>query len=80
MENNIRAPLWQALGLAWELGYTIAIPLVLLALAGRWADQAFHTSPWLLLAGIGLSIMASSILLVRKFKQIINKIDSTPQA
>jgi F0F1-type ATP synthase assembly protein I len=80
MENNNRAPLWQALGLAWELGYTIAVPLVILALVGRWADQTFHTSPWLLLTGIGLSIMASSLLLVRKFKQIINRIDLTPKA
>ena len=80
MKNNPRAPLWQALGLAWELGYTIAIPLVILTLAGRWADQVFHTGPWLLLTGISLSIMASSLLLVRKFKQIIGRIDTTPKS
>lgn len=66
--------LWQALNLAWELGYTIAIPLVILALAGRWADQQFDTNPWLFLAGIILAIVSSSILLVRKFSQLLRNI------
>jgi ATP synthase protein I len=57
--------------LAGELGYTIAIPIVVLALLGRIADKFFGTSPWLLLAGILISIFASSWLIYRKVKEIL---------
>ncbi len=78
MDKVQRNVLWQALNIAWELGYTIAIPLVLLALAGRWADGFFHTSPWLLLAGMVLAIVSSSILLIRKFSKLLREIPSSP--
>jgi LPXTG-motif cell wall-anchored protein len=61
------------LGLAWELGYTIAVPLVALALGGRWLDKKLETSPWLLLAGILLSIAISSWLVYKKTLDIIGK-------
>lgn len=59
---------WQ---LAWELGYTIAIPIVVFALAGRWADKQLETSPWLLLAGVVVSVLISSSLVYRKVKNIL---------
>ena len=59
------------MGLAWELGYTIAVPLVALALGGRLADRYFGTSPWFLLAGVLLSIVASSLLVLRKTRSIM---------
>ncbi len=59
---------WQ---LAWELGYTIAIPIVLLALLGRWADKALGTSPWLLLLGVLVSIVASTFLVYKKVAKIL---------
>lgn len=71
MATSLRNPYWQALNIAWELGYTIAIPLVLLALGGRWADTTFHTSPWMLLGGVVLAILSSSFLLVRKFSRLM---------
>jgi ATP synthase protein I len=67
-------PMWQALGLAWELGYTIAIPLVIFALAGRLADKWLGTAPWLLIVGIILSIYISTLLVYRKTKNIISAI------
>ena len=72
--NNSRQskPMWQALGLAWELGYTISIPLVVLALAGRLADKWLGTSPWLLIAGVLISIFISTLLVYRKTKNIIS--------
>ena len=78
MDNPQRTALWQALNLAWELGYTIAIPLVILALAGRWADGHFHTKPWLFLVGIILAIASSSVLLVRKFSKLLRQIPGPP--
>lgn len=61
---------WQALSLAWELGYMIAVPVVLLALGGRLLDRKFGTSPWLLLAGIILSIVASSAAVTMRVRRI----------
>ncbi len=58
--------------LAWELGYTIAIPLVVLALLGRMADKYFGTSPLLLLIGIFTSILLTSFLVYRKTKDIMS--------
>lgn len=71
METPQRKALWQALNMAWELGYMIAVPLVIFALVGRWADGRFHTKPWLFLGGVILAIMSTSLLLVRKFTRII---------
>jgi F0F1-type ATP synthase assembly protein I len=64
---------WSALGLAWELGYTIAVPLVLFALVGRFLDKKLGTSPFLLLAGILISIILTSWLVYRKTKEIIER-------
>jgi len=65
---------FSALKLSLELGYTIAIPIVALALLGRLLDKKFDTSPWILIAGIILSIIISSVALVVKFNTIMRKI------
>ena len=77
MENREKSGFWQALGIAWELGYVIAIPIVVFGLLGRFLDKKFQTSPWLLLAGIIISIAISSFGLVSKFKKMLKKIEDT---
>lgn len=67
---------FSALKLSLELGYTIAIPIVVLALAGRLLDKKFDTSPWILIAGILISIIVSSIALVVKFNAIMKKMQN----
>lgn len=62
---------FRPLQLAFELGYMIAIPIVAFALAGRFADKYFETSPWLLLAGICTSILISSYLVYKKVAPIL---------
>ena len=62
-----------AISLAWELGYTIAVPLVALALLGRFLDKKLGTAPWLLLVGILVSITVSSWLVYKKTLDIIGK-------
>ena len=62
---------FKAWSLAGELGYTIAIPIVVFALLGRFADKTWGTSPWFLLLGILISITASSWLIYRKVKEIL---------
>ena len=64
---------FSALGLAWNLGYTIAVPVVVLALAGRYLDKKLGTAPWLLLAGILVSIVVSSWAVYKKTLDIIGK-------
>lgn len=64
---------FSALGLAWNLGYTIAVPIVVLALAGRWLDKKLETSPWFLLAGILISVAVSSWAVYKKTLDIIGK-------
>jgi len=72
-KNGGKNSTWSALSLAWELGYTIAVPLVVLALGGRLLDRKFDTSPWLLLVGIFLSLIVSSWLVYLKMVKIIKK-------
>ncbi len=76
MEKNPQSQgFWRALGIAWELGYVIAIPIVILALGGRLLDKHFGTSPWLFLAGVLVSIALTSIGLVWKFKKLITSME-----
>ena len=71
--NKEKNQLWEALSLAWELGYAIAIPLVVLALGGRWLDRKFDTSPWMLLVGVIVSIPISTAVIYMKMVKIIGK-------
>lgn len=64
----------QAFGLAWEMGYTMAIPLVVLALAGQLLDKHYQTSPLFLLIGVIVSIAVSSFLVGKKAISIISKV------
>ena len=75
MEQKTKNPYWQALGLAWEFGYLIVIPLVLLALAGRFLDQRLHTSPWFFMGGLVISIIATTLLMIKKFSQLMSDIE-----
>lgn len=59
-----------ALNLAWELGYTIAIPIVILGFGGAWLDKKYGTSPALLLIGMALSLAVSSVGVYRKVRDI----------
>lgn len=62
---------FSAIGLAWELGYTIAVPIVVLALLGRYLDKKLGTTPWLLLVGILISIAVSSWAVYKKTLDIM---------
>jgi len=73
MKSMKKTNSFSALSLAWNLGYTIAVPLVVFALAGRFLDKKLETSPWLLLFGILLSIALSSYLVYKKTLDIIGK-------
>lgn len=71
-----RDNLWWVLGIAWEMGYLIALPLVGLALLGRFVDSVFGTAPLALLLGILLAIILSTIIVTRKVSELLKDIDS----
>lgn len=57
---------WSVFSLAMELGYLIAIPLVVMALLGRFLDKKLDSSPWLFLVGICISIILTTYLVYKK--------------
>ncbi len=68
MKNN----LWAAVSLAWELGYLIALPIIILAFGGAWLDKKLGTTPLFILTGVFLSLIISGIGIYRKVKSINN--------
>ncbi|MFA6272964.1 MAG: AtpZ/AtpI family protein [Candidatus Paceibacterota bacterium] len=69
MENK-KSKEQKLLPLAFEVGWTIALPLVGLALLGRWADKIFHASPIFLLTGSLLAIIISTIIILKKVQKL----------
>ena len=55
----------------FEIGYTIAIPAVVMTFGGRWLDGYFGTGPWLLLAGLLLSMPISALAVWKKIKPLM---------
>ena len=71
-EKNKKTTLnkWELVGFAWELGYIIALPILILALAGKWLDNRFsHEFPWVTLIGIFLAIFTTTIWLIQRLKR-----------
>lgn len=62
---------WSALGFAWQLGYSITVPIVIFAFIGRFLDKKMGTSPWLLLGGILMSIIVSSYVVYKKTVEVM---------
>lgn len=70
-EQNQKFKEFSAWTLAFELGWQIAIPLVVFALAGRYADKYLGTSPWLLVVGIVIAAFTSSFIVYHKVARIL---------
>ena len=64
---------YKTISLAWELGYTIAVPLVVFAFLGRFLDKKYESSPIVLLSGIFLAMMISGFLVFKKTKKIMEE-------
>lgn len=68
-----RSSLGEALGLAWGLGYRIAVPIVIFGLLGRFLDTKLGTSFVFLLVGIFFALGISSYLIYRELKEILKE-------
>lgn len=74
-ETKQKSAMWLALDIAYELGYLIALPIVVLGFAGAFLDKKFGTSPLFILSGIILSFIITSVGAFRKIKDITDKIN-----
>ena len=61
---------WELMSLAWDLGYIIALPIVVLGFGGALLDKKLGTSPLFLLSGILISLIITSIGIYRKVKKM----------
>lgn len=73
---------WRAtlrtLSLVGNLGFQIAVPVVVLAVGGRLLDRKLGTSPWFLLGGIFASIAMSSFLVIKRILPLLSEETPTP--
>ncbi len=69
----------QLLGLALQMGYLIAIPLVVFALLGRFVDSALGSSPLFFLIGIFLGIVGSTILAYKKTTALLKETEKNSE-
>lgn len=75
-QEKQKSAMWLALDIAYELGYLIALPIVILGFGGAYADKKFGTSPTFLLIGIGLSFIITTVGAYRRIKVITDKINT----
>jgi hypothetical protein len=59
---------------AFELGFIIALPIVIFAAIGRWLDEKYGTNVYLLL-GIALAIISSVFWVYRRLAPMIEKLN-----
>lgn len=53
-----------------DFGATIAIPVVVLVLAGRWLDGRYGTQPWCMIGGFLLAALISGRMIYKKAKKL----------
>ncbi len=60
------------ISLSFELGYIIAIPIVVFGLLGKWLDMRLHHSfPWVTLVGIALAILSTTVWITKRLQKYI---------
>lgn len=57
-----------ALALVAQLGFSIAVPMVVFIGGGAWLDGQWHTAPWLLFLGIFLGLLSAGAALYQLAK------------
>lgn len=61
---------WNLVGLATELGFIIAIPLVVLVVGGHWLDVRANTKVIFTIIGVLVALAISSYAIYLKIKNI----------
>jgi hypothetical protein len=68
-QNNVN--LMRGVGLVWELGWIIAVPVLILGFGGAYLDKKWGTAPWLLLAGFAISFILSLAAAIHRVKEYL---------
>lgn len=63
-------PLLRGLALGAQIGLSMALPLVVFGLGGRWLDRRLGTFPWFFLGGLVLAAVSGVILAVRSVQRV----------
>lgn len=58
----------QLISIAFQLGFIIAIPVIVFGFLGKWLDAKARTYPLLTLIGVFTAIISTSVWIYRKFK------------
>jgi len=69
----VKKSLLFSLNLFGQIGFGVAIPLVVLGLLGRYLDQKFGSSPYLTLAGIALAVVITFFYLRKVVQEAIEQ-------
>ena len=72
-----RDPAWRSLGEVATIGVTLVVSTVLGLGAGYYGDRWLGTSPWLLLTGLLLGIVAGFVNLFRSVKSAERDLDES---
>ncbi|OGE80413.1 MAG: hypothetical protein A2660_01835 [Candidatus Doudnabacteria bacterium RIFCSPHIGHO2_01_FULL_45_18] len=68
---NLPINKWRIANLGFEMGFIIALPLLVFILVGKWLDAKFNSTPWLTLTGIVLAITLTTTWLTKRLKEYI---------
>jgi F0F1-type ATP synthase assembly protein I len=63
----------QTISLSLQLGFMIALPVVIFTIVGRILDKTLLTTPLFLVLGIILALAVSTILIYQKIKVILKE-------
>ncbi|MEK7075564.1 MAG: AtpZ/AtpI family protein [Patescibacteria group bacterium] len=63
----------RVMSVAFELGFIIALPIVLFGLGGKWLDTKYGTGYYIYI-GIPLAIILTSFWMYSRFKAFIDKL------
>lgn len=61
---------WYVVQLLGEIGFVIAVPLVVFLLIGRWIDIRLQTNILFTLLGMGVSLATSTYIIYKKIQKI----------
>lgn len=73
-KNEEQNPTKAAFSVMLDVGYIIAVPLIVFLLIGRGIDTKFGTSPLFLLVGMGCAAISSTVYLRKKLSHLVSKL------
>jgi len=61
----------ELISFAFEIGYTISIPIVILVLGGRLLDKNLETAPLFMIIGLLVSVLSTGYIIYNKTKKLM---------